>query len=577
MSTALTPELCCIAAIKAALATQEMEEDVTSSENFRGETCRQGRDDDVLIDAEARTLEADTRKVNLEPSNAEEKPDDIEILPSDPRRQQVEDELSPLITTPSPPPQQYSPVTTLPAATCSQQPHISHNDEASGGSYRPGKRRAPKLKDLLRPKSQKEIDSWKTLPWCRDRPTSTYAVAIQDYHKAAGRASRERKKLKKLGLSYEHISVPRFQEILASRGLGSIPGSEQKARADDDIAFAQAYRDYRNAQARASQERSRLRKAGIPCDHVVAPSLAQILASRGIKDPRKKSSQRDNNVGSNSSRAHGQGRSSSQDDNNDYANNHDLDHDEAKSNAPSTCSPEEDELEDDSDSDTDSDCSKTLSISLTEMRSSGLPNVQSDFERNKEMLFRLAGMGEDDLTTRRSDIEEPGNRRKGTTSDTERDIKRQRCDSCETDHVSGSATQDDTGFAAHTNPQHTFHCDLTLRPLLPLPPTPTPSTSSLPPPSGTERWPSRYIPSASPLPTPSASLAPSVRHAMLNDAVTLACIIDSINSRLGEAQKCFDRLQASLAGTGMVESTHLSEWKAEYKVAMTQTESCVDG
>lgn len=64
---------------------------------------------------------------------------------------------------------------------------------------------------------------------------------------------------------------------------------------------------------------------------------------------------------------------------------------------------------------------------------------------------------------------------------------------------------------------------------------------------------------------------------MLNDAVTLACIIDSINSRLGEAQKCFDRLQASLAGTGMVESTHRSERKAEYKVAMTQTESWVDG
>lgn len=64
MSAALTPELCCIAAIKAALATQEMEEDVTSSENFLGETCRQGRDDDVLIDAEASTLEADTSKVN---------------------------------------------------------------------------------------------------------------------------------------------------------------------------------------------------------------------------------------------------------------------------------------------------------------------------------------------------------------------------------------------------------------------------------------------------------------------------------------------------------------------------------
>ncbi|CBQ69265.1 hypothetical protein sr15334 [Sporisorium reilianum SRZ2] len=575
MIGSLSAEQYGIVAVLAALATITMAKDTTCKQKLSGET-QKSVDDDAGASAEGRDLEADKAAWFDIPIAIDAEQSDVE------EEREVDIDLS-SIRTPSPPPATQA--------------------------------RTPKLKHILRPKSEAEIESWKKHPWCKNTPTATYAEAVQAFYKDRYRARETRKELKQLGLPYNHITIPRLDDVLVSRGLEKMSGSscigkqrlgsaEQEREMDNDRAFAQAYRDTKIAQNQANSERRRLRSAGRSCDHVVSITLAEVLASRGIKDPRKASSQRTKTASGSStqvddrktprkaspalkSQAKGcasgglsnptdslsshmerpASASSSKDDpatldpsisdeHGSYAVQDD-DHD---------CNPSlfAHQAEDDPGGESDSDCSTTSTVSWAELRSSGLVDIRAGFERNRETLIRLSGVRPEALT-QPSDVDTRGQKRKSPAVDPERLRKKRRKSHFDrTDHMpinDAVTTHDDTRFAPRT-----LRCNAHL------PPTPTPSASQFARPSGVDSWPSTYFPSASPLPTPAPSQAAPSKRTILDDAT-----LGSLSRRASQAHECIDRLRDDLARMGSVVPREQVERVEGCMVALRQLARWADG
>ncbi|CDU22352.1 uncharacterized protein SPSC_00982 [Sporisorium scitamineum] len=255
--------------------------DTACKQQVQGDISQQSGDDDVTISAEAVALEADKDgdcnmpiKVDSEQSDPVKEPDsDVALEPSRSQRQEANREDSPLIRTPSPPPNRQRPATSegLPNATLSEKQRIAQSSASRNPSTadRPW---TPKLKHLLRPKSQKEIELWKQYSWCRKTPFPTDVEANQTNPLSP-----------EVGHSASPSPIQQDSAINHPSTRAEDDPTPPSQLADQAKAYIQAYKETLRAQNKASAERMRLKKAGLPHDHFVAPRFGDVLKSRGIK------------------------------------------------------------------------------------------------------------------------------------------------------------------------------------------------------------------------------------------------------------------------------------------------------